>query len=84
MKKAAAWLIGAAGIILTAVNLWIFLKFLGEADSNSIGIIGGADAPTAEFLTGQLMKTPAGIGLAAGLVMIVTAVVLLCRREKKK
>ena len=40
------------GLIITAALALSFLSFRYVPDSASIGIIGGADGPTAIFITG--------------------------------
>ena len=51
-----------------------------ESDSASIGIIGGADGPTAIFVTGDW----SGIIIAAVLVMTAVVVVIVLLRKRKK
>ncbi len=47
--------------------------------SNSIGIIGGADGPTAVFVTGRPLLP---VLLGAGLILAVLALAVLFRKRK--
>lgn len=53
---------------------------LFRPDAASIGIIGGADGPTAIFVTGSFAR-PALI--VCGLILIAVIIFLLIRRGKK-
>lgn len=60
-----------SGVILVALSLFLVISAVQayqEANRASIGIIGGADAPTAMFLLGQIMRTP--FGYAAGVALL--------------
>ena len=69
---------GAAAIILTVL---LFLSAMRSA-SQGIGIIGGADAPTAIFLIRRGAFTPYIVAAVMGLAGIVTGI-LLRRKDKK-
>ena len=54
---------------------------LFDSNAASIGIIGGADGPTAIFLTGDIQAIP--LALLAVAALVVTLVVILRRRKRK-
>ena len=77
MKKWFAMIIAILGIILAGFG--ISAKMKGAA---SVGIIGGADGPTAIFVAGNV-----GNGVSIGVIligiMLVVAGVLIYRKMKK-
>jgi len=52
-----------------------------ESNAATIGIIGGADGPTAIFLTGDFQAVP--LAILAVAAAVVTLIVILRRRKKK-
>jgi len=52
-----------------------------ESNAATIGIIGGADGPTAIFLTGNYQLIP--LAVLAAVAAVLTLVVILRRRKKK-
>jgi len=54
---------------------------LFDSNAASIGIIGGADGPTAIFLTGDIQAFV--LGVLAVAVLVVALVVILRRRKRK-
>ena len=52
-------------------------------DASTIGIIGGADGPTAIFITGKPSAWEVLL-LAAGIAAVVAGVVFLVRKHRKK
>ena len=48
--------------------------------NNSIGIIGGADGPTAIFVFGDLR--PLIIGIVVAAVVIIAAIIIIKKRKK--
>ncbi|MBQ8217482.1 MAG: sodium ion-translocating decarboxylase subunit beta [Oscillospiraceae bacterium] len=54
---------------------------LFDSNAATIGIIGGADGPTAIFLTGDIQAIP--LALLAVAALVVTLVVILRRRKRK-
>ena len=54
---------------------------LFDSNAATIGIIGGADGPTAIFLTGDIQAIP--LALLAVAALVVTLVVILRRRKNK-
>lgn len=70
--------ITAAGALLLIRHLvlpWILA--LGSVSQGSVGIIGGADGPTAQFLTLQLLAGWKGVGLCFGAALLLTGVFCL-------
>lgn len=91
MKKITIYIVGITGTLLTAVSI-VFLVRLAIAlheisETESIGIIGGADGPTAIFLTTSAGITVpplmAVIGLIIGIVCIIVSVLLLKEKHNK-
>jgi hypothetical protein len=68
-----------AGIVVPIVSMRIYTSQHG-----AIGIIGGADGPTAIYLTSRLFSGMPIIFMLLGLGLIVSAVVLLIVLRKKK
>lgn len=84
MKKTIALITGILGVPITAVSSIFLIIFAVElhkfSETESIGIIGGADGPTAVFLaTSGILATPlmAFVGLIVGVACIIVAAVLL-------
>lgn len=71
MKKFMLMLAAAMSVLLTGCN----------QEANSIGIIGGADGPTAVFVTSRL-NFPIMIPVIIVAVVIVGAIVWLITRHK--
>lgn len=89
MKKIIGWITGISGIALTAVGIVLVCKFVflykyvkDELFTESVGIIGGADGPTAIFVTRETGLNPAVIPIIviAGAALIVISCIL---RSKK-
>lgn len=76
MKKKWIAMLAALGAVLAVIGYGYKNRYAA-----SIGIIGGADGPTAVFVAGKL-----GVPFYAGIVLVLAAVVLLCvmcwRRRK--
>jgi Na+-transporting methylmalonyl-CoA/oxaloacetate decarboxylase beta subunit len=68
-----------AGIVVPIVSMRIYTSQHG-----AIGIIGGADGPTAIYLTSRLFSGMPIIFMLLGLGLVVSAVVLLIVLRKKK
>lgn len=68
-----------AGIVVPIISMKIYTSQHG-----AIGIIGGADGPTAIYLTSQLFNGMPIIFMLLGLGLVVSAVVLLIVLRKKK
>jgi Na+-transporting methylmalonyl-CoA/oxaloacetate decarboxylase beta subunit len=68
-----------AGIVVPIVSMRIYTSQHG-----AIGIIGGADGPTAIYLTSRLFSGTPIIFMLLGLGLVVSAVVLLIVLRKKK
>ncbi|MBR2284188.1 MAG: oxaloacetate decarboxylase [Ruminococcus sp.] len=65
-NKTADILLMIAGIVFAAAGIIILLLFRDRADT--IGIIGGADGPTAVFVTGA-GGWKAFVSIAAGVIL---------------
>ncbi len=52
-------------------------------DASTIGIIGGADGPTAIFITGKLSVLELLL-LAAGIVAVIVGIVFFVKKRRKK
>ena len=63
--------------IALAIAFLIFLAFgLSVQNKASIGIIGGADGPTAILVTGSLFASLVPVALLALLVAVIVAIIL--------
>lgn len=92
MKKHIARITGIPGIVLTAAGLCMLIYkhvlvsvFMNDIRSQnpSVGIIGGADGPTAVFIGSKAGVEPAIIAIiiAAGVVLMIISWIL--RIQKK-
>lgn len=85
------------GVILSVIDAFPYILSIATrifAPSSSIGIIGGADGPTAIFTTGTLFNMPkfllviiliAGLCIAIlGVIALIVGVVLLIVNKSKK
>lgn len=71
-----------AVIIVLAVSLLIFLAFgLSMQNKASVGIIGGADGPTAILVTGSVLTTLTPV---IAIILIATVVIGIVLHKKKK
>ena len=71
-----------AVIIVLAVALLIFLAFgLSMQNKASVGIIGGADGPTAIFVTGSVLTTLTPV---IAIILIAAVVIGIVLHKKKK
>lgn len=77
-----------SGFLFTVLAIFLVIstmQVLSGVNAASIGIIGGADGPTAIFLTGQIMRTPLfSTMIVAFLSFGITGLVLLFTRKPKK
>ncbi|MDE5569513.1 MAG: hypothetical protein K2I82_02525 [Ruminococcus sp.] len=88
MKKIIGLITGIFGVLITAISA-VFLIILAIAihkisETESIGIIGGADGPTAVFLASSGIAVPplmAVIGLIIGIICIICSAVLLHKQK---
>lgn len=84
MKKSIGIVFLIVGIIITAVGGAIISGILfSGTQSESIGIIGGADGPTAIFLTSKLGLFPIAAAVVVGIVIVVISVIAI-RKNKSK
>ena len=80
-KRGKAYMISGlilllAGILANLRTIFLIVNILTAPEPEGIGIIGGADAPTAIFLTNRLFNEISIIE-KAGLLLIVAALVLI-------
>lgn len=77
-----------SGVLFVMLSLFLVISAVQayqEANRASIGIIGGADAPTAMFLLGKIMRTPFGYTVSvAFLVFVGTGIALIFGKKLKK
>ena len=78
MKKILPAVLAALGILLAVIGYGYKNRYAA-----SIGIIGGADGPTAIFVAGKL-GIPFYAGIALALAAAVIAVMLIVRGRKGK
>ena len=70
--------------LFTAVLVICAVQAFKAVDAASIGIIGGADGPTAIFITQKVITTPlCYTGISAFLLFVVTGLMLLFGRKPK-
>ena len=62
LVRILCWVLGIICTFALAVILWSYAAFLFALNSTSVGIIGGADGPTAVFVTTRLPGPSAYIG----------------------
>lgn len=65
-------------LCIVALVLVAFSLISLAAQQNTVGIIGGADGPTAIFVTGS----PMGLYIATGVVLLITTVLYLIYRTR--
>ena len=88
MKKVGIVLL-IVGIALILFSLLfpiaVFILNIDAMQSAAIGIIGGADGPTAMFLYSTLIqRTFLRFVLDAGVIAVVISVIMLIREKRKK
>lgn len=88
MKKVIGLIAGISGALLAVTSIVFLMNFAIAfhkiSETESIGIIGGADGPTAVFLTSSGIAVPplmAVIGLIVGTVCIIVSAVLLHKQK---
>lgn len=91
MKRVLSIVFLVAGTILTVICGFYSLGFLSaflfsKNEDSSIGIIGGADGPTAIFIGSRIALSPliAIIGTAVGVAVIVISVIAIRKNKSKK
>jgi Na+-transporting methylmalonyl-CoA/oxaloacetate decarboxylase beta subunit len=77
----------ASGVLFTTLAIFLAISAMqvfSRVNAASVGIIGGADGPTAIFLTGKMMRIPYVCTIiAAFLTFSGTGLVLLFTRKPK-
>ena len=92
MKKVLSIIFLVAGIIITAICgfyvVGLIFGFFSQdvKKAHSIGIIGGADGPTAIFVTSDSFISPLScvVGIVVGLAAIVGSVIAISKMRDKK
>jgi Na+-transporting methylmalonyl-CoA/oxaloacetate decarboxylase beta subunit len=84
VKKISGIIIGILGIILEVCGAIFIFKICKASSQNSVGIIGGADGPTAVFLVGRFGIMPYIIiaGAVIGATLIVLSLILLFHKKR--
>lgn len=85
--KKFALIVGAVGLVLIAGSLlWLFAAIPSVyKDAPAIGIIRGADAPTAQFIISYIMGSWLGTILLLGIAGVLTSLIcLLLAKSVKK
>ncbi len=81
MKKTLSAILKLSGALIL---LYFTIGFMiSNNERPQIGIIGGADAPTAIFLTSALFKTPVPYLIILGILLIITGIII-GRKNKNK
>ena len=70
------WLLIVLCIVTLALVAFSLISL--AAQQNTVGIIGGADGPTAIFVSGS----PIGLYIATGVVLLITPVLYLIYRTR--
>lgn len=84
MKKASIILTIIGGVLMHFIALPFVLSVFSPKNSASIGIIGGADGPTAIFVTSGLFDSLLGwIGILGFITLNVGIVLLIINSCKK-
>ena len=70
---------------MSLVLPFVYMMYLGgcSAESASVGIVGGADGPTAVFVTSKINWTYAWWVIGA-IVVTILVIRISCRNNKKK
>ena len=88
MKKAGIVLLIVGIALILFSLLWpiaVFIMHIDELESAAIGIIGGADGPTAMFLYSTLIqRTFLRFVVDAGVLAVIISVILLIKAKRKK
>lgn len=77
MKKVFGIISGVAGLLIIIGGI-----ILKQKEAVSVSVIGGADGPTSIFLAGKVGNDFSGLGIVAGVILLVIAVVLLVIKKK--
>lgn len=85
MRKIAiiGLIVGVLLIVLVA-TVPLYATSLYEPNAESIGIIGGADGPTAIYITYGILRWPAYLSILGKLFVGFFGIVLLALRKKGK
>lgn len=90
MKKSFTKVLSIAGIIISAISATFLIRliyawFSVKDETGGIGIIGGADGPTAVFIIAKLGFMPllSVIGLIIGIVCIIVSAIIIKNNKNK-
>lgn len=89
MKKGLSIVFLVAGIIITVIcgfySIGFLSAFLFSKNEDSIGIIGGADGPTAVFVGSRIAFNPiiSIVGTVVGIVAIICSVIAIRKNISK-
>lgn len=84
-QKTKSWvlkLLIILGLLYMTSKFWLFWIFKKEAAS--IGIIGGADGPTAIFLTSSVPYIASFMTILVGLLFVIGIILIFKQRKNKK
>lgn len=83
MKRIVGLIAGISGLILTIFGGTFVFSLISASSGSSVGIIGGADGPTAIFIASRSGVLPyIMIGCAVlGVALIVLALALIMRKK---
>lgn len=88
MKKIISLITGIFGVLITVTSIVFLIKlaiaFHEISSTESIGIIGGADGPTAIFIVSSgiaVYPLMAVIGLIIGIICIIGSAILLHKQK---
>ena len=71
MKKIFLAVLAMIGIIAAAIGI-----YLKSSDAMAISVIGGADGPTSVFVAGKITDQLSSGMLAAGVAILITAILI--------
>lgn len=84
MKRIVGLIAGVSGLMLTVFGGIFVFSLFGASSGSSVGIIGGADGPTAIFVAGNVGILPYIIiaGVILGIVLITLSLILLLYKKR--
>ena len=82
MKKTISVTVIIAGVVaMLCAVVPIFVSAVSEA--SSVGIIGGADGPTAIMVSGDLSTSGVIVAVIVGILLVATGILVLKKAKKK-
>lgn len=83
--KITSIVLAVLGAVAFVIGLTAIITALNSAPSESVGIIGGADAPTFEFMTHTIIHSWAFVIAVLGIAaLIASVVIMIAYRNKRK